>query len=150
MDVKKLNPFSRSYFLSEDILALSQDLLGHYIVTSFEKNTCIAKIVELEAYKAPLDKGSHAYQNKRTKRTEVIFGEGGHAYVYLCYGIHEMFNLVSGPIDVAHAILIRAVEPISGKGVMQKRRNKEAGPILTNGPGTVSYTHLTLPTTPYV
>ena len=78
--------------------------------------------MELEIYKAPEDKGSHAYNNLRTKRTETIFQEGGIAYIYLCYGIHHMFNIVSGPQDVAHAILLRAVEPLDGLDIMQERR----------------------------
>ncbi len=91
--------------------------------------------METEAYLGPEDKASHAYNNKRTRRTEVMFWEGGHCYVYLCYGIHQMFNIVCGPRDLPHAILIRAIEPIDGIDFMFERRLVKSQCQLTNGPG---------------
>ncbi len=126
----------RSYYLSEDVLGLSQDLLGKYLISSIDGKQTAGKIVETEAYRAPDDKACHAYANKRTPRTETMFAIGGTAYVYICYGIHNLFNIVTGPEDTAHAILIRAIEPTDGLDHMEKRRNmpltrKES----CNGPG---------------
>lgn len=131
----KTNPIHSKVFQSEDILYLAKFLLGKYLVTQIENKTCASLIVETEAYQAPHDKGSHAYGNKITDRTKIMFGNGGISYIYLCYGIHEMFNVVTGPRDFAHAILIRAVQPISGIEIMKERRNAIEGVALTNGPG---------------
>lgn len=126
----------RSYYQSEDVLALSRDLLGKYLVSNIDGKKSAGIIVETEAYRAPDDKACHAYLNKRTPRTETMFAIGGTAYVYICYGIHNLFNIVTGPEGIAHAVLIRAIEPIDGLGIMAKRRNmpltrKES----CNGPG---------------
>jgi len=128
----------KSYYQNPDILFLAKDLLGKILCTDFDGNFCQARIVETEAYKAPKDKGSHAFENLRTKRTEIMFHEGGSAYVYLCYGIHSMVNVVSGPKDSAHAILIRAVEPLAGIEVMRDRvKTKKKDVLLGSGPGNV-------------
>lgn len=129
-----MKALNKETFLSEDVLFLAQYLLGKMLVSQINGKECVVKIVETEAYKAPEDKGSHAHNNKRTKRTETMFLEGGITYVYLCYGIHNMLNVVTGPIDSAHAILIRAVEPIQGINAMIERRGA-TGQALTNGPG---------------
>lgn len=123
------------FYQNEDPFEVGRTLLGKVLHTKIENQITSGRIVELEIYKAPDDRGSHAYQNKRTKRTETIFQEGGKAYVYLCYGIHHMFNVVSGPKDLAHAILIRAIEPIDGIEFMLKRRNTENKISISNGPG---------------
>jgi len=125
-----------SYYTSSDILHLSQDLLGKIIVSDIDEKRTTARIVETEAYRAPEDRGSHAFGNNRTQRTEIMFGNGGAAYVYLCYGIHHLCNVVTGRKDQAHAILIRAIEPIDGIEVMLERRKFEKlNHNLTNGPG---------------
>ncbi len=129
----------RKVLLSEDVVSLAQILLGATITTHLDGITTSGIITETEAYKAPDDKGSHAYGNKRTKRTETLFAEAGTSYVYLCYGIHHLFNIVTGPKDVAHAVLIRAIEPSQGKDQMWVRRAiKSKGYNLTNGPGKLS------------
>jgi len=126
----------RDYYLSEDVLALSKDLLGKYLVSNIGSKPSAGIIVETEAYRAPDDKACHAYANKRTPRTETMFAIGGTSYVYICYGIHNLFNIVTGPKDVAHAILIRAIEPTDGLVVMEKRRNMSiAKKESCNGPG---------------
>ena len=128
----------KKYFQNPDILFLAKDLLGKVLCTDFNDEYCEAIIVETEAYKAPEDKGSHAYQNLRTKRTEIMFEEGGYAYVYLCYGIHAMVNVVTGPKNMAHAILIRAVEPLKNVAIMADRvRTKKKNELLGSGPGNV-------------
>ncbi len=96
-------------------------------------------IVETEAYRAPDDRACHAFKNLRTTRTEVMFAKGGLAYIYLCYGIHHLMNIVTGPEGSAHAILIRAIEPTTGLDIMAQRRNLTSNNIrLTNGPGSLS------------
>ncbi len=123
-------------FRSDDVVDLSRQLLGYRLGTSIDGQQTTGIIVETEAYKAPEDKASHAYGNRRTTRTEVIFGNGGISYIYLCYGIHHLFNVVSGPEDMAHAILVRALQPDEGIPVMKKRRGiKIKERQLTNGPG---------------
>ncbi len=138
-----------SYYQSLDVTSLAQDLLGKYLCTRIDGFCCSGRIVETEAYRAPDDRACHAYNNRRTSRTEVMFSKGGVAYIYLCYGIHHLMNVVTGPTDHAHAILIRALEPAEGMDVMSLRRNMEPGDIrLTKGPGALSValglkTHLT-------
>lgn len=131
-------PINQEYYQNPDITFLAKDLLGKELHTDFNGHHCIATIVETEAYKAPDDKGSHAYQNLRTNRTEIMFGKGGHAYVYLCYGIHSMVNIVTGPKDHAHAILIRAVEPTNNLSLIRERiKTKKKDLLLGSGPGNV-------------
>lgn len=126
----------RSFFLSDDVVSLSKQLLGKYLVVEQENVQTVGRIVEVEAYDGMLDKASHAYPNKRTSRTEIMFAPGGHAYVYLCYGIHHLFNIVTAPAGVPHAILIRALEPIRNVEVMRKRRKLDKlSKRLTGGPG---------------
>ena len=129
----------KSFYIREDVVSLSQELLGKYLVTRFNGEQTVGRIVETEAYRAPDDKASHAYGNRRTARTEVMFAEGGVAYVYLCYGIHHLFNVVTGPEGEAHAVLVRAIEPIEQTEVMLRRRGMDrVKPQLTAGPGVMS------------
>ncbi len=119
-----------------DVVQLAQDLLGVHLVTEINGIRTIGRIVEAEAYRAPEDRASHAWGNRRTKRTETMFLPGGHAYVYLCYGIHQMFNVVTGPENVAHAVLVRAIEPVENTAAMLFRRNLDVcSPRLSSGPG---------------
>lgn len=130
-------------------MQVAKDLLGKVIVTRFGGEVTAGMITETEAYAGATDKASHAYGNRRTNRTEVMYANGGVAYVYLCYGIHHLFNVVTNVQDVPHAVLIRAVEPLEGIDIMLERRGKEKlQPSLTAGPGAMSvalgiYTHHT-------
>ncbi|MCI5081255.1 MAG: DNA-3-methyladenine glycosylase [Saprospiraceae bacterium] len=127
------------FFLREDVVSISRELLGMYLVTHFDGQKTIGKIVETEAYRADDDKACHAFGGRRTPRTEVMFYRGGHAYIYLCYGIHHLFNVVVGPAGMANAVLIRAIEPIAGQEKMLQRRNlTKVIPRLTAGPGSLS------------
>ena len=129
----------KSFFLREDVVQISKELLGKILVTNFEGKRCAAIIVETEAYQAPIDKASHAYNNRLTNRTKTMFREGGIAYVYLCYGIHHLFNIVTAKAGIPHAVLIRAVEPLENISLMLHRRNfKISKPQLTAGPGVMS------------
>jgi len=113
--------------------------LGKYLVTEFNGQRTAGKIIETEAYRSDGDKACHAYNDKRTKRTEVMFWQGGTAYVYLCYGIHHLFNIVTGPKEQADAVLIRAIQPIDNIPLMLERRNfTTLKPQLTSGPGVMS------------
>ena len=130
---------SRDFYLRDDVVAISNELLGKVLCTQIDGILTKLVITETEAYAGVTDKASHAYGNKRTKRTEPMFGEGGSAYVYLCYGIHYLFNVVTNTNDIPHAILVRAGSPLSGTDVMLKRRNKaKVDKILLGGPGSVA------------
>lgn len=128
-----------SFYTRADVVKVAKDLLGKVLVTNFDGILTSGMIVETEAYAGITDKASHAYGNRRTNRTEVMFTHGGVAYVYLCYGIHHLFNVVTNQRDTPHAILIRAVQPIDGVEHMLFRRHKEKlSPSLTAGPGAMS------------
>lgn len=126
-----------SFYQRPDVLKISKELLGKVLVTNWNEKYTSGRIVETEAYQGETDRASHASKG-RTARTGVMFGEGGKAYVYLCYGIHQMFNIVTSKEGVAHAILIRAVEPIDGIDIMLGRTGKKnLDETLTKGPGNV-------------
>lgn len=128
-----------SFYTRKDVVKIAQELLGKVLVTNIDGIYTSGMIVETEAYAGAADKASHAHGNRRTKRTEIMFWQGGMAYVYLCYGIHHLFNVVTNMRDVPHAVLIRAVEPLEGIEHMLERRGKEKlVPSLTAGPGAMS------------
>ena len=132
----KLN---NQFYLREDVLQVAKSLLGKILVTKINGEITSGRIVETEAYAGIIDKASHAWNGRRTNRTEIMYAKGGTAYVYLCYGIHHMFNVVTNKIDVPHAILIRALEPVKGIDIMLRRTKKiKADYTLTRGPGNVS------------
>ena len=127
----------RSFYLRHDVVKIAKELLGKILVTNWNNEYTSGRIVETEAYAGEKDRASHAFRGK-TPRTSVMFEEGGTAYVYLCYGIHEMFNIVTNKNGVPHAILIRAVEPIEGVDIMMRRTGKKVfNETLTRGPGNV-------------
>jgi DNA-3-methyladenine glycosylase len=130
---------SRDFYLREDVVQISRELLGKSIFTRIGGKTTSGIITETEAYAGTGDKASHAFGGRRTQRTETMFGEGGKAYVYLCYGIHHLFNVVTNARDTPHAVLIRAILPEKGIPEMLKRRRKsEPDKTWTAGPGTAS------------
>ncbi|RMF29751.1 MAG: DNA-3-methyladenine glycosylase [Bacteroidetes bacterium] len=127
------------FYQREDVVAIARELLGMVLVTEIGGGRCAARIVETEAYRAPEDRASHAYGNRRTPRTEVMFRPGGVAYIYLCYGMHHLFNVVTGREGMAHAVLVRAVEPLENVELMlRRRRMKQPAPQLTAGPGVLT------------
>lgn len=128
-----------SLLSGDDPVKIAEALIGVEIVSGIDGHQCRAAITETEAYWAPEDQASHAKNNRRTARTEVFYAAPGTAYVYLCYGIHELFNVVTGPEETPHAVLIRAVQPLAGTEKMLERRNmKILKPHLTAGPGVLS------------
>ncbi len=129
---------SLSYFRNEDTLFLSRDLLGKFLFTDWNEGVTGGMIVETEAYMGPEDKASHAYGNRRTNRTDVMFRSGGVCYVYFCYGMHYLFNIVTHREGIPHAILIRALEPTHGLDIMLQRCQKENTSALTSGPARLT------------
>jgi len=134
--MKKLE---HDFYNRTNVVAIAKELLGKIIVTSFNGVVTSGRIVETEAYAGVIDRASHAFGGRRTNRTEIMFGDPGKAYVYLCYGIHHLFNIVTNRKDIPHAVLIRAVEPLQGVEFMLERTGKiKADHTLTRGPGNVS------------
>jgi len=130
---------SQSFYYNKNVTTLSKNLLGKVVVTNLAKQITSGIIVETEAYAGITDKASHAYNNKITTRTKPMYMNGGICYIYLCYGVHCLFNVVTNLKDVPHAILIRAIEPLDGIKIMYKRRNIQKETYnLTNGPGKLS------------
>lgn len=120
-------------------MLIARELLGKYLMTNFDGGITGGMIVETEAYEGATDRASHAWNNRRTARTEVMFRTGGLAYVYLCYGVHSLFNIVTNRQDIPHAVLIRGIVPETGLDIMKTRVGK---PVLDSrsgiGPGKVS------------
>ena len=126
----------RDFYLRPDVLTVARDLLGKLLVVPGPNGERVSgMIVEVEAYRGPKDRASHAYGGRRTKRTETMYGDGGVAYVYFVYGMYYQFNVVSNVADIPHAILVRALEPVEGLGIMRARRHQHPDHNLTNGPG---------------
>jgi DNA-3-methyladenine glycosylase len=114
-----------SFYQRSNVLQIAEELLGKLLVTKINSAFTSGRIVEVEAYNGVTDRASHAFGGRRTKRNEFMYADGGVAYVYLCYGIHHLFNVVTNCKEIPHAILIRALEPVKGIDV-------------TRGPGNLS------------
>ena len=126
----------REFYLRPDVLTVSRDLLGKLLVVPGPNGERVSgMIVEVEAYRGPEDRASHAYGGRRTKRTETMYGTGGVAYVYFVYGMYYQFNVVSNVAGIPHAILVRALEPVEGIEIMRERRHPHPDHNLTSGPG---------------
>ena len=127
------------YYSTADVNFIARDLLGKFLVTKINGEITSGIIVETEAYRGPDDRACHAYNNRRTPRTEVMYKAGGVAYIYICYGMHHLMNIVTGPEEHAHAVLIRALQPADGIEIMGARRNMKSDDFrLTKGPGALS------------
>jgi DNA-3-methyladenine glycosylase len=114
-------------------------LLGKVLCTRVRGAMTRAVITETEAYAGISDHASHAYGGRRTRRTEPMFGPGGTAYVYLCYGIHHLFNVVTADAGTPHAVLVRAGQPLDGVALMKRRRGRSATEkSLLTGPGSLA------------
>jgi len=129
-----------SFYLRKDVVKISRELLGKYLFTNIDGIFTGGIITETEAYNGEVDRASHAFGGRRTNRTEIMYGEGGHAYVYLCYGIHSLFNVVTNKNGIPHAVLVRAIYPVEGMDQMRirRKRSKASDAELCIGPGTVS------------
>lgn len=126
----------RDFYTRRDTLLIARELLGRRLVARAPDGSRVSGIiVETEAYLGPEDKAAHSYGNRRTNRTETMFGIGGMAYVYFIYGMYYQFNVVTNIESVPHAVLIRALEPEEGIEWMRQRRPRRDDKNLTNGPG---------------
>ncbi len=139
MKTKTDEILDNEFYRRTDTIQIAKDLLGKVLVTNVDGQTTAGMIVETEAYNGAEDKACHAFGRRFTKRTKVMYMEGGAAYVYLCYGLHHLFNIVTNIADTPHAVLIRAAEPLVGIDTMLKRTGKViADHTLTKGPGNMS------------
>ena len=128
-----------SFYERKNVLQIAKELLGKVIVTKWDNIITSARIVETEAYAGVMDRASHAYAARRTNRNDIMYAHGGVAYVYLCYGIHHLFNVVTNKNGIPHAILVRAGEPLQGIEEMLKRTGKKKlDNTLSRGPGNLS------------
>lgn len=127
-----------SFYLRDDVVQISRELLGKVLCTSINGAVTKAVITETEAYAGVGDRASHAWSGRPTKRTEPMFREGGTAYVYLCYGIHHLFNVVTAEAGTPHAVLVRAGQPLEGMSLMKKRRRTATDKSLLLGPGSLA------------
>ena len=126
------------FYKRKDVVLIAKELIGKIIITHFDGELTSARIVETEAYVGHIDKASHAFGGKRTARNEHMYAAAGTAYVYICYGLHHMMNVVTNDKDIPDAVLIRAVEPIDGIETMAKRTGKKTNDkTITRGPGNV-------------
>ena len=123
-----MNPLPQDWYF-RDVVTVARDLLGRHL----RRGRIILRITEVEAYRGPKDSACHTSKG-RTPRNEPMWGDGGHAYVYLCYGIHNMLNVVTGRGD-GTAVLIRSAEPVAGLTTIRRRRGGKSGPVLLTGPG---------------
>jgi len=133
-DLTTYEKLPKAFYQGGDVVEIAKLLLGKYVFAKIDGLLTAGRIVETEAYRGVDDMACHAH-GKRTKRTETMYQAGGIAYVYLCYGIHHLLNIVTNVEDMADAVLIRAVEPVMGIDVMKKRRSKTKLKDLTSGPG---------------
>ncbi|HLG02747.1 MAG TPA: DNA-3-methyladenine glycosylase [Bacteroidia bacterium] len=130
---------SKSFFQDKDVVLLAKKLLGKRLCTNFDGIFTSGIITETEAYAGIADKASHAYGGRFTDRTKVMYEAGGTAYIYLCYGLHHLFNVVTNKKGTPHAILIRAVYPDNGvEHMLTRRKKKKQDKTLTAGPGSVA------------
>ena len=118
----------------DDVVSIARNLLGHVLCTSVNNRVTKGIITETEAY-SYRERGCHAYAGKRTPRTDIMFAPGGHIYVYLCYGIHHLINIVTNKQERAEAVLLRAIQPLEGMEIMRGRRQTNKDKQLCNGPG---------------
>lgn len=135
----KLKKLNLDFYLSENVVQTAKQLLGKILITNIEGIHTAARIVETEAYVAITDRASHSYNGRRTNRNEHMYAAGGTSYVYVCYGIHHLFNVVTNGKGIPDAVLVRAAEPVEGIEAMLQRTGKPRHDFtLTRGPGNMS------------
>lgn len=137
--IRKYSKLPASFYRGDDVVAIAKQLVGKLLVSGIGGKHVSGRIIETEAYAGVMDRASHAYGGRRTARTEVMYREGGVAYVYLCYGIHHLFNVVTHQADVPHAVLVRAIAPVEGREhIMERFGLDKWRDGLGTGPGNVS------------
>ncbi|MFU8842198.1 MAG: DNA-3-methyladenine glycosylase [Bacteroidales bacterium] len=128
-----------AFYLQEDVLNVARELLGKIIFTQINNEITGGMITETEAYAGTTDRASHAWNHRRTSRTGIMYRAGGVAYVYLCYGIHPLFNFVTAKPEIPHAVLLRGIYPLFGCDAMENRTGKKStGKSFSDGPGKVT------------
>ncbi|MEI8007351.1 MAG: DNA-3-methyladenine glycosylase [Bacteroidota bacterium] len=128
-----------SFYSRNDVVLIAREMIGKVLVSRFDGKTTSGVIYETEAYNGIVDKASHAFGGRRSPRTEIMYRDGGTAYVYLCYGVHSLFNVVTNKEDIPHAVLVRAVRPLDNMKLMLERAGKSRFEKKTgDGPGKVS------------
>lgn len=135
-----MNKLPPEYYLNPDVVFLARDLLGKALITNIDgQGVTGGIIVETEAYAGEIDRASHAFGGRRTRRTETMYLQGGVAYVYLCYGMHHLFNVVTNVEGIPHAILIRGIKAIKGQELMSLRTGKKTEKLqFLSGPGKLT------------
>jgi len=134
--MKKLE---NDFYQRTNVLQIAKDLLGKVLVTRWEGLETSGRIVEVEAYRGVSDRASHAYGGRQTARNEIMYAAGGVAYIYLCYGLHHLVNVVTHEAGTPHAILIRGIAPLEGMEIMlQRAKRKKTDPAITRGPGKLA------------
>lgn len=134
----KLNKLTIDFYNRKNVVQIAKELLGKIVITNFDGMLTSGRIVETEAYAGIADKASHAFAGKRTARNEHMYSQAATSYIYICYGIHQMFNVVTNESEVPDAVLVRAIEPLDGIEIMLERTGKKsADRSLTRGPGNV-------------
>lgn len=138
MSMVKGEIINQDFYRRPDVVEISRDLLGMVLCTFFEGTLTSGIITETEAYCGRNDKACHANNETRTARTEVMYGDPGRSYVYLCYGIHHLFNVVTNQNGLADAVLIRSIKPVDGICLIKERRGFINDKNLCNGPGKLT------------
>jgi DNA-3-methyladenine glycosylase len=135
LDLAKLKPLPKAFY-ARPVLTVARDVIGKLLVRRAPEGLMVGRIVEAEAYRGPEDRAAHSWGGRRTARTEVMYGEPGLAYVFFVYGMHWHLNLVTTRAGAPHAVLLRAIEPLTGGELMAERRGVPASHVsLSNGPG---------------
>jgi DNA-3-methyladenine glycosylase len=133
-----MNKLPLQFYEQTDVVRVARQLIGKIVVTNIKGYITSGRIVETEAYVAFTDKASHSFNGRRTARNEHMYADAGTAYIYICYGMHQMLNVVTNKKDIPDAVLIRALEPLKGIEIMLKRTGKPVlDYTLTRGPGNV-------------
>ncbi|MEY4929405.1 MAG: hypothetical protein RI909_129 [Bacteroidota bacterium] len=132
-----MSVLSDSFYQRSNVTQIAKELLGKKLVTNVLGKRTAGVIVETEAY-SYRERGCHAYNNKMTNRNKVMFESGGVAYVYLCYGIHHLFNVVTNQHGLADAVLVRALQPSEGEPLMLNRMKTTSTKRITSGPGKLT------------
>ena len=132
-----MSVIQESFYQHKSVTTIARHLLGKALFTSIKGKVTAGIIVETEAY-SHVEKGSHAYGGKMTDRNRIMFGPGGYSYVYLCYGIHHLFNVVTNEAGSADAVLVRALEPLEGGDIMIARMKTKSLKRITSGPGKLT------------